>query len=96
MVGLTYRQITDAMAWFTADYQRFFKDLAAHNDRDWFHANKKRYETSVKKPFEAFVQELIDRMGKLDKQYRITPKEAIFRIHRDVRFSNDKTPYKLN
>ncbi|HEX2616377.1 MAG TPA: DUF2461 domain-containing protein, partial [Flavobacteriales bacterium] len=62
----------------------------------WFDANKKRYETVVKKPFEAFVAEAIARVAKVDKRVRIEPKEAIFRINRDVRFSNDKTPYKLS
>lgn len=84
------------MQHFSPDFAQFFKDLAAHNDRDWFHANKKRYELSVKKPFEAFVQELIDLLRTVDKEVDIAPKDAIFRIHRDTRFSADKTPYKLN
>jgi uncharacterized protein (TIGR02453 family) len=84
------------MQHFSPDFAQFFKDLAAHNDRDWFHANKKRYEQSVKKPFEAFVQELIDLLRTVDKGVDIAPKDAIFRIHRDTRFSADKTPYKLN
>ncbi|MCB9170202.1 MAG: DUF2461 domain-containing protein [Flavobacteriales bacterium] len=84
------------MAWFTADFNRFFKELAANNHKAWFDAERSRYERSVKAPFEAFVSELIDRMGKVDKRIRIAPKEAIFRIHRDIRFSKDKTPYKLN
>lgn len=83
------------MAWFTADFNQFFKDLAKNNNKEWFDANRKRYETSVKQPFEAFVQEAITRIGKSDKGIRIEPKEAIFRINRDVRFSKDKIPYKL-
>lgn len=84
------------MAWFTADFNQFFKDLAKNNNKEWFDANRKRYETGVKKPFEAFVAEAIARVGKHDKAVRIEPKEAIFRINRDIRFSKDKTPYKLN
>jgi len=84
------------MQHFSPDFTQFFKDLAAHNDRDWFNANKKRYEQSVKKPFESFVQELIDLLQTVDKGVNIAPKDAIFRIHRDTRFSADKTPYKLN
>lgn len=84
------------MAWFTADYNQFFKDLAKNNNKEWFDANKKRYETVVKQPFEAFVAEVIKRVAKLDPAVRIEPKDAIFRINRDVRFSNDKAPYKLN
>ncbi|HNR54889.1 MAG TPA: DUF2461 family protein, partial [Flavobacteriales bacterium] len=84
------------MAWFTNDFNDFFKDLAKNNNKEWFDANRKRYEASVKEPFTAFVAEAIKRIGKHDKAVRIEPKEAIFRINRDIRFSKDKTPYKLN
>ncbi|MFZ1693256.1 MAG: DUF2461 domain-containing protein [Flavobacteriales bacterium] len=83
------------MAWFTPDYNKFFKDLAKNNNKEWFDANRKRYEASVKKPFEAFVAEAIARIAKHDKAVAIEPKEAIFRINKDIRFSKDKTPYKL-
>lgn len=85
------------MSYFTKDYVRFFKDLAANNNRDWFHANKKRYEESVKKPFAAFVQDIINELAKeMPAMKDQQPKNCIFRIHRDIRFSKDKTPYKLN
>lgn len=83
------------MAWFTADFNRFFMDLAKNNNKEWFDANRKRYEQAVKQPFEAFVAEAIARIAKLDKSVAISPKEAIFRINKDIRFSRDKTPYKL-
>lgn len=83
------------MAWFTPDYNKFFKDLAKNNNKEWFDANRKRYEASVKKPFEAFVAEAIARINKHDNTVAIEPKEAIFRINKDIRFSKDKTPYKL-
>lgn len=81
---------------FTADFLQFYKDLAANNDRDWFQANKKRYESSVKQPFETFVKALIERMKVEQPTLDPEPKNAIFRINRDVRFSKDKTPYKLH
>jgi len=84
------------MAWFTPDFNMFFKDLAKNNNKEWFDANRKRYEESVKKPFEAFTSEVIKRIAKHDKTITIGPKEAIFRINKDIRFSKDKTPYKLN
>lgn len=83
------------MAWFTPDFNAFFKDLARNNNKEWFDANRKRYEAGVKQPFEAFTAEAIKRIAKHDKAVRISPKEAIFRINRDIRFSKDKTPYKL-
>ena len=82
------------MAWFTDGYESFFKDLSNNNDREWFHANKKRYEKDVKKPFDAFIGDMILQMQAYDPECRIAPKDAIFRIHRDIRFSKDKTPYK--
>lgn len=84
------------MSHFTKDYVAYFKDLAANNNRDWYHANKKRYEQSVKKPFNEFVADIIDRVAKKDPKFRIEPKDAIFRMARDIRFSKDKTPYKLH
>lgn len=83
------------MAWFTTDFNKFFKDLAKNNSKEWFDANRTRYEQSVKQPFEAFVAEAIARIAKHDKGVAIEPKEAIFRINKDIRFSRDKTPYKL-
>jgi uncharacterized protein (TIGR02453 family) len=87
---------TTHMSWFTADFNQFFKDLAKNNNKEWLDANRKRYENSVKKPFEAFVAELIKRVSKVDPAVKIEPKEAIFRINKDIRFSKDKTPYKLS
>ena len=84
------------MAHFTQDFLDFFKELAANNNKDWFHANKKRHEASVKKPFEDFVQEIINRTSAVDDRFAGEAKKAVFRIYRDVRFSKDKTPYKLN
>jgi len=83
------------MAWFTADFNRFFKDLAKNNNTEWFDAGRQRYGISVKAPFVTFVAEVIARVAKLDPGVRITPREAVFRVNRDIRFSKDKTPYKL-
>lgn len=84
------------MAYLTQEFLTFLKELAANNDRDWFNQHKKRYEEHVKKPFENFVGALIAEMQKLDPNVLITPKDAIFRIHRDTRFSKDKSPYKTH
>lgn len=84
------------MSQFTSDFTQFYKELAANNNRDWFHENKKRYEKSVKIPFENFIRKLIAELKKEDSSFDPEPKNCIFRINRDVRFSNDKTPYKLH
>ncbi|MEL6943413.1 MAG: DUF2461 domain-containing protein, partial [Bacteroidota bacterium] len=84
------------MKHFTPDFLNFFKDLRANNEREWFHANKKRYEQSVKIPFQAFIADVIEHASIFDPNILITPKDAIFRIYKDTRFSKDKTPYKLH
>ena len=84
------------MAYFTPDYLEFFKELAANNHKEWFDENRKRYETVVRDPFKGFITELITEIAKSDPELGIEAKDAIFRINRDIRFSKDKTPYKLN
>ena len=79
------------------EFFSFFKQLEEHNTREWFKANKSRFDLSVKEPFENFVQDLIQKIQKVDSDFsELTAKECIFRIHRDVRFSKDKSPYKLH
>ncbi len=82
------------MPYFTQDFILFFRELVLNNQREWFHANKKTYEKEVKEPFRTFVQDLIDRVSEIDPDIQIDPKDAIFRINRDIRFSKDKRPYK--
>lgn len=84
------------MADFTKDYLDFFIELAGNNNKDWFDLNRKRYEQSVKKPFYAFVQRLIDHFALSYPAFKdLTASECIFRINRDIRFSKDKSPYKM-
>jgi uncharacterized protein (TIGR02453 family) len=84
------------MAWFDRDILDFFAELEANNNRDWFEQNKRRYEESVKAPMEAFAAETIGRLQEIEPGISMTPKQAVFRIYRDIRFSKDKTPYKTN
>ncbi len=84
------------MPWFTQDAIEFFRELELNNHKEWFEKNKKRYETSVKKPMEVFAEHMIERMREILPNIETTGKKAIFRIYKDVRFSKDKTPYKTN
>lgn len=84
------------MKYFSEDYLIFFKELAANNHKEWFDSNRKRYENIVKIPFQIFIDDLINELAKIDPEIKITSKDAIFRINKDLRFSKDKTPYKLN
>lgn len=84
---------TTTVAGFSKDAVQFLKDLKANNNRKWFNANKKIYETEIKKPAEAFCEAMIEDLGKLTGRVH---RSKIFRIHRDVRFSKDKTPYNTH
>lgn len=85
------------MAFFTPDFLQFFIELAPNNHKDWFDLNRKRYEKSVKEPFKDFVEHIIKEIAKTDASFKdLEAKDCIFRINRDIRFSKDKTPYKMN
>ena len=85
------------MTYFTPDFIQFLRELPANNNRDWFHANKKQYETAVKQPFEKFIADFIEAL-KIEglPLGDVKAKDCIFRIYRDVRFSKDKSPYKIH
>uniref|UniRef100_UPI003217117A DUF2461 domain-containing protein n=1 Tax=uncultured Draconibacterium sp. TaxID=1573823 RepID=UPI003217117A len=74
----------------------FLTELSANNNREWFNDNRKRYEESRDKV--VFLTDvLINEIGKFDSEVRgLSPKDCVFRIFRDVRFSKDKRPYKTN
>ncbi len=74
----------------------FLSQLKENNNRDWFKNNKISYE-QAKTEFEKFVLELIQIANKYNPEIGfLNPKDCIFRIFRDVRFSKDKSPYKAN
>jgi uncharacterized protein (TIGR02453 family) len=74
----------------------FLSELRVNNNKEWFDQNRGRYEESRKKVL--FLTELvIHEVSKFDDEIGgLTAKDCVFRIFRDVRFSNDKTPYKTN
>jgi len=74
----------------------FLKNLKKNNVKEWFDANKKAYD-AAKTDFAALVTEVIEQFGKKDHDIiTLTAKDCTYRINRDVRFSNDKSPYKTN
>ena len=80
----------------TAFIFNFLSDLKRNNTREWFEKNKHRYEESVAY-FKEIVQAIIKELGSAEPEIGLLkPKDCIFRIYRDVRFSRDKTPYKLH
>jgi uncharacterized protein (TIGR02453 family) len=74
----------------------FLRRLARHNTRDWFEWHRAEYELEVRDPLRALVEEMDVRLARIAPELVGDPRRSIFRIHRDVRFSNDKSPYKTN
>jgi uncharacterized protein (TIGR02453 family) len=75
----------------------FLKKLKSNNNRDWFEANRSRF-LEVKSEFEALCDKVLTGIRKNDKALDkdMTAAECVYRIYRDVRFSKDKTPYKVH
>jgi uncharacterized protein (TIGR02453 family) len=74
----------------------FLRRLARRNTREWFERHRAVYETEVRDPLRALVEEMDVRLARLAPELIGDPRRSIFRIHRDVRFSADKSPYKTN
>jgi len=74
----------------------FFRDLSVNNNREWFNENRSRYEQDVKNPLLGFIHEFAGPLHTINPHFVAIPKVggSLFRIHRDVRFSKDKRPYK--
>jgi uncharacterized protein (TIGR02453 family) len=82
---------------FGPELFRFLKDLKANNDRAWFAENKDRYEREVRNPALDFVEDFAPHLRDISPHFVADPRPSggsLFRIHRDTRFSKDKSPYK--
>lgn len=79
-----------------SDILQFLRELDQNNNKEWFTANKERYQ-QVLQQWYAFCEALIREIGQYDADIaRLTVKDCTYRIYRDTRFSNDKTPYKTH
>jgi uncharacterized protein (TIGR02453 family) len=77
----------------------YLRDLRANNDREWFAANRDRYEEQLLEPALAFVDAFAGPLAKISPHFRADARPSggsLFRIYRDTRFSKDKSPYKTN
>ncbi len=84
---------------FTQDFFGFFRELSKHNDREWFAANKARYERSVLEPSVRFVADAGKRLTKISRYIASDARPyggSVSRIYRDTRFAKDKSPYKTH
>src|SRR4051812_18939326 len=80
---------------FSQPAMQFWHELAAEMLKDWFVANKPRYEAEWVAPMTALLDELVRRLAPAYKPLKLGAPN-VMRIYRDVRFSNDKTPYKTH
>jgi uncharacterized protein (TIGR02453 family) len=74
----------------------FLRGLARHNEKGWFEGHREAYERDLRAPMAALVGEMDARLGALAPELVGDRRRSLFRIHRDVRFSKDKRPYKTN
>ncbi len=81
---------------FTKTALRFFRQLAAHNEKQWFEAHRAEYETEVREPMRELIEEMDARFARFAPEMGGDPKRSMFRINRDIRFSKDKSPYKTH
>lgn len=83
--------------YFTDKSLKFLRALARNNDRAWFQAHKADYDAHIRGPFQALLSDLQPDLHAVSEHFRADPKAvggSLFRIQRDTRFANDKTPYK--
>lgn len=75
---------------------KFLSALKKNNNREWFEKNRSLYE-NARSNFDAITAEIINRLGKIDESIaHLEARASTFRQNRDVRFSKDKSPYKIN
>jgi len=74
----------------------FLRGLAKNNRKEWFEEHRGDYESMLKGPLTQLVEEVDVRLASIAPEIVGSPKKSMFRIHRDVRFSKDKSPYKTN
>lgn len=84
-------------SFFTRQSLKFLSDLARNNDKTWFQAHRQEYERHVREPFQRLLLALQPLLETISPQFRADPRPqggSLYRIHRDVRYSADKSPYK--
>lgn len=95
----TRRPVTSMETVFQPELFRFLADLKVNNDRAWFQEHKERYERDARASMLAFLGALAPVLHRISPHFVVDPRPvggSMFRIHRDVRFSRDKSPYKTH
>jgi uncharacterized protein (TIGR02453 family) len=81
---------------FSKETLAFLKRLKRNNRREWFNARRDEYEATVRQPMIAIIDRLAVDMRRIAPELIVTPKHSIYRIYRDIRFSENKLPYKTH
>lgn len=90
--------MNEALKQFPKNTAAFLNKLSKNNNREWFEANRELFNSDFLAPAVQFVAEMGEKLISLDPEIMAIPKtdKSIFRLHRDVRFSKNKEPYKTN
>ncbi|MDT8376999.1 MAG: DUF2461 domain-containing protein [Mariprofundaceae bacterium] len=84
---------------FSENTFSFLKELAANNNRGWFNDNKERYESVVREPALAFIRAMAPELARFAPHFVAIDRKmggSLMRVHRDIRYSRNKMPYKTN
>jgi uncharacterized protein (TIGR02453 family) len=81
---------------FRTNALTFLRGLKKNNRKEWFEAHRADYENEIKLPMIALIEEVDVRLATTTPEIIGSPKRSMFRIHRDVRFSKDTSPYKTH
>jgi len=82
--------------WLRPESLKFLRNLARHNDREWFQPRKAQFEELLREPMLAIVRKITDAMADFAPNHVRPAEKSLFRIYRDTRFSSDKRPYKTH
>src|SRR5690349_13174115 len=88
--------MTRSFPGFSPKALAFFRQLARNNKREWFQPRKEQFEQLVRRPMLELVEQVLDDLRGFAVDHVVDPKRAVYRIYRDTRFSNDKSPYKTH
>lgn len=88
--------VTEDFRGFPTTAFSFLKGLAENNNKEWFETRRDTYESALREPMKSLIEEMDARLAVMMPEIVGTVKGSMFRIHRDVRFSKNKAPYKTN
>ncbi len=88
--------MSDKFGGFSPKAMTFLRGLTKNNRKEWFEEHRGEYEQFLKQPLAQLIEEVDVRLATSTPEIIGSPKKSSFRIHRDVRFSKDKSPYKTH